>query len=81
MTAHQVYAPGMSDDLTPGPALDCDNGCGALSPVREEDRDKGDCPLCGEFALPVAIEVCPNGDDCNDQAHDFGRGVHVVSAG
>lgn len=66
-------------DYTVGPALKCDLGCGALSPVTKAQQDAGDCPLCLESATAVEITVapCPNGGRCNDQEHDFGRGIHV----
>jgi hypothetical protein len=69
----------VAEDLTPGPALDCDND--GFVPVSQADADKGvDCPLCGEYAgEPVVLSECSNGPGCDSTEHDFGVGMHVVA--
>lgn len=57
--------------------LDCDG----LTPQHEPD-DQKECVRCGSDVLQnVRLEDCPHADDdeaCEDEAHDFGVGMHVA---
>lgn len=67
-------------DITPGPAVDCEFGCGAVTPVTEEDLRRGndECPLCEEPGTLIRIETCGKGAECDHADHHFGTGFHHI---
>lgn len=72
----------MTDHLTPGPAIECAE-CGRIEPT---DDPTMPCPTCEDAGrdpfctTAVALTLCPAavGDDCTDDAHHFGLGLHVT---
>lgn len=68
----------MAADITPGKALSCTE-CDAVTPARDP-HDFDPCPRC-ESDVTEAVEVtaCPDpSGECDDDAHHFGIGMHVV---
>lgn len=66
----------MSAQLIAGPGVECID-CGEIFSVTEAERQSETCPRCGEYAPGVEISDCPNGGDCDAEAHHFGNGMHI----